>query len=688
MNFFVDSISGDNANDGLTPATAIADIFAIDTDAATLATYWVRRGSTFTLASNGSTITKSFGIIVSYPTATDEKYADRPQAAIDAGWDNDASTPFLMSLNRNGASWVLTDSSFGEHLEFYNVEFEAVSNTAITALFTIHAPYLKFYNCDFKQKSSSNLYLLSQGTTGGGTSPEANVIEFSGCKSSRSGAGTLYVVVATSSGTISYTKRYKIKDSDMGGVHTAFYIAPGTHAYTYDIEVENSRITSSGDTFFFRTSTSHSTSTFHCHVHSGSRIISTSANNFQFGNENYQRVYRGNIELEDSIFVCPGSTLKFNQRQNNASNAERLDSLVALRCEFSSNRVIDSYAYARMYVNGDFIFEECKFIGQSTVFYLYGTRSNNLKVIDARFDRAKNFLYTESAYYSGTNKIHLSFKGQTLLGNIANFISELDLHMEDSIVYGDISTADTAVLTGEIVGSEVGAIGCGGVGDMKILGSRVSSPSGKALENIKGTIVDSQILSQGGVLFDNDKSSLMIEGTTFVCAGMGVPKNTAIRMLRSTVNSVPAPFSEVSVGRTVKSSPIYRVGGADYSLHCSLHSFKKGQLYTVPNIYGTYVSGKNLMSLFLSSVDEDIANIIEVRALFIEGGVLKTITLSSTPDASSWSGITQSVTSLKYTVDLSSFSLLDNQSVRFLTTLQSREDDVTALYLDPMIKGE
>lgn len=90
--YFVDSINGDNTNDGLTPSTAKSDFFSLNGTPSEENIVWVRKSSTITLVENSSI---SFIDIRFWPEDGDATYDDRPQEGIDAGWDDDTKVSIL-----------------------------------------------------------------------------------------------------------------------------------------------------------------------------------------------------------------------------------------------------------------------------------------------------------------------------------------------------------------------------------------------------------------------------------------------------------------------------------------------------------------------------------------------------------------------------------------------------------------
>jgi len=157
--FYVDPINGSNDNDGLSPDKAWKDISLTLTEEQSskddICKIYIRRGTVQELTEAIDWSANPNRTIVGWPVDGEYGYKDRPQAGIDAGWDNDKKKDedgndtdevadrglikFKSTVN------LSTNNEFA--LGFYNLQL-STDNSGVDGVFTMTNGNVTFDSCD------------------------------------------------------------------------------------------------------------------------------------------------------------------------------------------------------------------------------------------------------------------------------------------------------------------------------------------------------------------------------------------------------------------------------------------------------------------------------------------------------------------------------------------------------------
>ena len=157
--FYVDPINGNNDNDGLSPDKSWKDISLVLTEEQSskddICKIYIRRGTVQELTEAIDWSANPNRVIVGWPVDGEYGYKDRPQAGIDAGWDNDKKKDedgndtdevadrglikFKSTVN------LSTNNEFA--LGFYNLQL-STDNSGVDGVFTMTNGNVTFDSCD------------------------------------------------------------------------------------------------------------------------------------------------------------------------------------------------------------------------------------------------------------------------------------------------------------------------------------------------------------------------------------------------------------------------------------------------------------------------------------------------------------------------------------------------------------
>lgn len=205
--YFVDPVGGDNANDGLTTATALADIFKVMdvTNHVDASEFWVRRGTEIVFS---ETKLMPFAQVFGWPNEGDFGYDTRPEDGR-ASWDADVIDSAVIKAT---GDFYIDVKGADADIKFCNIKF---LDEGIGALQYIQASYgnLVFENCDISwsrtgDRRHSGFCQVSKS----GDEPTSYEIEvlFNNCNIS---SDTETSVIFIDPSYANYTKRFIFRDT-------------------------------------------------------------------------------------------------------------------------------------------------------------------------------------------------------------------------------------------------------------------------------------------------------------------------------------------------------------------------------------------------------------------------------------------------------------------------------------------
>ena len=153
--YYVDPATGSDSNTGTAPDQAwatIAPIFSVEgsgTDRPDGDTVYVRRGSSHRLENNiSATQNSTLFRIYGWPSSSDAWYAQRPQAGIDAGWDDDNAD--MPSVEFRASVDMKTNTIYALELKGLNIKH------AVASAFLVQKYNITISHCNFASEGTGN----------------------------------------------------------------------------------------------------------------------------------------------------------------------------------------------------------------------------------------------------------------------------------------------------------------------------------------------------------------------------------------------------------------------------------------------------------------------------------------------------------------------------------------------------
>lgn len=228
ITYFIDSINGDNINDGSTPALAMADMSPIPEDNASLAggqIVYIRQGSSFT-----NPATKNIGKFELY--GWDASDGNRPQAGIAAGWDGDNSARPVFNMNIASAKVLNIGSSYvGEHV--VTVEnIHIVQTGQYATLIDAYEPILKVKNILWDANGEgARMVKLKTKDTNSGQGPNVTIEDSRFNATSNGSASNTLDILFHTDGSPARPRTYTMRNVQAYGMKNIVYSA---HNNGYD----------------------------------------------------------------------------------------------------------------------------------------------------------------------------------------------------------------------------------------------------------------------------------------------------------------------------------------------------------------------------------------------------------------------------------------------------------------------
>ena len=568
--YYVDSINGNDTNDGLTPSTAFASIFVdVGATALDVSEFWVRRTSNLVMIQNE--ILK-YSKVIYWPEADGEMYDVRPAEGISDGWDADSTYETGIDF---ATYYIATESVNDAIVEFYNITLFSTS-TAGTEMFRIKA-------IDFVCKNGSLDSVRTNVNKGifyivTGSGAHMNISFFDSVVNFPSTAllGKEYA----SNVAIYYPIYVFFTDCTVTGYYGLYwYQYSSKNQYDQHFSFIDSDVTFSGPIIYRRETGSGYDYGDVKFISKRSKIVASYMLEIYFTENNY--VPGLSFDIIDSELLISNDLFRL------VSNAGRAGSssgpMNIIRSKISCDSILSMYKQSSSTTRFFYFYSkiniiDCEIAARNWLFEIHypkvfngiNFRGNKLLsmaagLLYASFDKYAND--TTDVGYSYFDVSDCSLGSHALYGSAEN----ISINLTDVGVAGEIATSGCKGIKANL--NFCDCTGLRGDGDYTVARSTIVNNSGTAINNItsatiRNSIVKSRdaicVASGDVVIMDSDVEMDMVSPA----------RNGTVRLFNSKLNGINTAYASVAQSSSKEISPIYRVNGADGSLLVSGDSNK------------------------------------------------------------------------------------------------------------------
>lgn len=648
----VELVIDDLSWDGLTPQTAkrsgsaywIFDAMS-GSGNADRNTVWVRRGAN--IFTHGVRGVRHVDVIF-WPIEGEAFYNERPQEAIDAGWDNDSGKTSYVHVGTDHFDLNASDST----VSINNVEIDADNgaddgmfvtqgnvtfrhckitnrrtNTELAPIiqhWTGYNMYARFYNCDIYAAAS----IMSRDNGAGGT----NAMMYLYMQDCDIDAGT--GLRAYCSKDYEWQNHREIHIVNSNAVfRDRVFVQQGRHSYINGrnyIRIEGSIVHTERVMYWYTTDYNYGMSPLKVEVINSELYSNQRAFHF------YHRNWGGHesnsyetIKFKNSKLVCGEHFMLFERPDQTAAR-----------------------------LKGPIIFENCEIDVVQRLVHVYGNLSEfnkfiftGNKIINA------TYLLRVDCYVSGTSTVNIN--GAHINGHALENIDYVNGVISNSYISGYAAVGDMTFSNIKMRNVDTQGISVNGKVDIDncIIGR---NDSANRLDNISGTIRNSKLRLSGAKPLVNGKVNLNIINCD-IEGDFDSPRNSEVRIFDSRVNGASTTYLAHSNNVSKKIVPIFRIGGSDISLEVNNHSNFESLFY-VDEIRGTLEDGKTKIEMyFVSNMSRDaLENNFLFRLTYEknDGGFDFVGCTIEEDNLSQWDGIPSGLMPMKAYVDFEALSLV------------------------------
>ncbi len=683
--YYVDPTTGDNANDGLTPATALADFFK-DVGATQVddAQFWVRRDTVVTTAT--TQVFTHFSVI-GWPEVDDHMYADRP-AAGQSAWDADATgRPTLdvtadVMMDVRGADAVLLFANF----TFLDAGVQQPYFYASYGTFD-------FINCDITHTRANTTNGAFLQASKSGTAPLIYRFDAQ-IKDSTYNADAGYMFSTDSGSTADYPK-YFIVDNVVVSCYSLFNICETVDNAKLSI---NSLIIKDSHIYFAGNAISYDWA----HDNASCTIILDFQNTEFSGNNNLlwyktdavRHVHNSSIyissvgctyDINGIIFtVCsfgysskPMYVREFVFKDNIVNRASDILFLYsgypAAQCQLTvaSDIVFDGNYFN---ISGSLVHSTKKGSTSSSLFWSSGT----LYITNNEYANVLNIFYTEYVWNSTPNKLVLFEKNMSLSGYLQNqTFDDCVIGLSDSNINGSLGYFSHGVINMYMVGFE--NMTSPVVGDV-----RYCTISGSpAVDKSKNLLFrNCNILSPSSPVMGTSGTATFVDCNINSDFSQHVGGNA--RAYNCVVNDADTAYVTSEEGTIREVSGVYRIGGSNGTLRIRAALTSATDLI-FDNLQGIMEAGKSSASIYFASVADILTNNEPylIDFFMISEGVPIHIACTLEVDSESqWDGIVANVNRYKVVADISGYNYDVGADYNFTIFMHISPDIEKDFYFD------
>jgi len=682
--YYVDSINGDNTNDGLTPGAAFADFFVdVGATVAEVPIFWVRRTSEIVLTENKS---MNYGDIVYWPNSNEPRYNERPAAGITAGWDTDAEKSTGVDFS---TFYISSESATDSKISFYNIPLFTIS--------TANIPMFRATGLDFFGENMS----INAARTAVDRGPLFYTVN----------GGSVELKVSFKDSTISatstslFSKNYDDRPNTGHGFSAEFdncevFLSYGVHWYDYSSKnqyskrfnfTNNTVATFGGDVIYIRDCGSgydYGDMIFNI---KDSKVTARSLLGMHWVDSTY--IPGLSFDIRDSEVYTTSSFFKMANNIGRPSYSSGRMNISGSKISFfsifeSHPNPISNNRY--IHLDNRINVVNCEIIARSWMFDFRHLRrfsgvtfignkilSAAKGIIHARFERyATEYTDVTAPSYISVN--NCSFGASLVSGTMRG----VDIDVDNVNIAGYISDSDTSNISANAVYCD--CLGAQGEGDYNFSKSSIINNTSSALNGVSSVTVRNSLLvstqplaATGGniVVIDSEvETSLSSTGT-----------RGRVRIFNSKLNSVNTAYESTGYNFHKEISPIYRINGADGSLLVSCEANKDLNVSSDELRANLTIASSSVIAHIAMprEIDENVDSITSVFHYVDTDGAGQAVPCTfSSDDISQWDGLPVGSKFYKLTADIAGLDRSEDHPSYMTISISSLAGPVKKIYLD------
>ena len=676
--YFIDPVNGDNANDGLTPGAAFASPVGGLSTLENPAEYFLRRG-TVTVVSES--IFAEWFTLRGWPMSDSTAYATRPQAGIDAGWDDDVQeVPKLQygiesAFNSNSANADTVIANFEDLV----IECTTTGGNNLLSTYAVSSVIknVKFIG----DKSMMRIYKFYSASAGNGTNGNIQWenVEIDNLGYGDREEGTLQSIIFYNfTGDAYYPVEISMKDVKIRGAANLFYNYGSAQGILFTATLDNVDLVSSAPSYplNYLGGTSSNTCSLDLTIKNGSRLYSATEM-FPISQHNsYNSKFK--LVVEDSELASASPLI--SSHTTNSSPGDHILGVDIINSTIDAPYLIrkynDSFLTAMDNISiQDSTLKNMSYIlfleGYNTSFYMRG--NGVLRLTGNTFDEVENIIYTKYPFKVG----YIEIIGQALSGHvIAGPGHDGDVFIEDSLISKAIVFNGTINTSIKAIGSTIDGVSGVGV-NLDALGCRIDGSSYLASNGATIIARDSHLSSSAAALCDENSSIVAVSSNV----QFSYPVEGSLVTIGSSINGA-------SVNEGVFSSQILNVSssksadGASSSRKIDVTQGSSDVRVSINTMYALK-SANNVYTMFLALPASLDATKVIAKVQYIDSGKLVTVSVNLEDDSvNDWEALA-GYSYKKITTDLGGATAVPiGSKIRFLFSVPRDTDDVLVVYVD------
>jgi len=686
--YYIDPTTGNSGNDGLSPASAVTTFTNVMGTVGDPAEIFIRRDTTLDIVHD---LTVTNFTAKRWPMPTDEGYASRPQAGIDAGWDADNDVNPTLPVDSGDCLIIPTAAGRTASLTFHQLDLECITNS------TTYPYFIRMYDSDVSfekltiRGDNSTLRLihfngksLSEGTT---VSFEDVVIDNRSYATSE--FGSLHSdLFAFNESDHRYFKTINFTNCDVRGLKSIFYFYLGGRENNHtEINIENStfELGAYGLTWSGATYNDGHRSHVLVKVNNSTILSQTESSIFT---QSFANNHGHGLELEatNSTFHGTGPLVSSADNQVTTSNTSRLYGIRLTDCTIDMESIYHNYAVSSdFYLLGDIVIKGGTLRNMTHIlnFGGGGTESygNKIYILNPYLDEVVNILYSNRSHADLLEMIVLrgvSISGYLVKGNIIGGMATL----EDCTVSKELTSNACRNISVYATGCSVDSINGSGC-FLKAIGSRVDSSSWVVSNGATGEFIDSHLVSHNEGIASKGSNASVSSSTI---SSFKPSEGTAI-FVNSKVNGTVVTLLEEGISFTREISVGARDGNTESTRLTYSPSVSSEINGLVNDIFYSYVSGVTQLTVYAIFNSSDTADSAQGFVQVLSEGKLKTVPLVMDDDDGAWSDYPSDFTKKKFIADLTGYTIPNEARCRVSCSIAGSQDGDRQFAIDHNVVG-
>ena len=673
----------DSALDGLTPGTAKkSSIFIDGADANNHTRVWIRRINGYEFPANQSA---RYSEMIAWPLPGEPMYDERPQSAIDAGWDNDTDEFFMNLKTFAGVHNAVTDAQ----IKYINmrVESDALANVP---MFYKKGGNLVFDNCNIVHRRSHHSYGPFVRMEPAGT----NNLKLIRCTYTEDGVNCAIMGVYHTH-DFNFVRNVEIIDSEINSDMGIYLHRLGSRNYCGDTTLSiinstavfsNSAATVGGEGIYVNgyITVNAKDSTIRT-----KHLVRSSIENRNYGMPPLGiDIVDSDIESTSHMFYWYSTNYRGHE-----SNGYKKWSFKDSRI-IANGHIIYFYRPSDMTIRqyGDIIFKRCTLSATSTMVHM-----QNHSYVGSLIFVDNDILFAGKIFYStsmSAKQSIISIRDASFSASLFYGLYYASIDLSNVVINGPIT--EPACYYNKITANNIYAHGFLGHESYKIENSIIdTNGASDPMPNASSAILRGCTVTSHNSKIGNGKAGQL----TFIdCKINGDISHSGVSwrtIFESEVNNKSVPYSSFDMYCKKEISSVFRVGGSDGALMLSSEKMQTTGFISTKDISTDLSIGSSSVAVFFASTASasllNKKSSIGFRYKKGDGTIYLMPATIEVDTVSSWDGLIEGVTRYKASADIvnNSNAIGDDKKVVLELQYSPDIDDIdNEIYLDMNIKSE